>query len=219
MMTQNQWTAVDNYFEGLLIPAQADLALALQVAQAAKLPPIQVAANQGKLLLLLAQSIGARHILEIGTLGGYSTLWLARALPPDGQIITLELDPHHAQVAQQVFDQAGISHLVEIRLGAALDSLRSLEGPFDFVFIDADKANLVAYFEEALRLTRPGGLIVMDNVVRNGQVIDPASPDANVQGVRALMNRLAREPRISATALQTVGSKGYDGFALARVNG
>lgn len=218
-MTQNQWTAVDNYFEGLLIPAQADLALALQVAQAAKLPPIQVAANQGKLLLLLAQSIGARHILEIGTLGGYSTLWLARALPPDGQIITLELDPHHAQVAQQVFDQAGISHLVEIRLGAALDSLRSLEGPFDFVFIDADKANLVAYFEEALRLTRPGGLIVMDNVVRNGQVIDPASPDANVQGVRALMNRLAREPRISATALQTVGSKGYDGFALARVNG
>ncbi len=220
-MTQDQWTAVDNYFTDLLIPTDSILEAALQAATAAGLPPIQVAPNQGKFLALLAQTIKASSILGIGTLGASSTIWLARALAPGGTLITLEADPKHAQVARANLALAGLAQTVQVRLGQALDTLPQLaaEGhtAFDLVFIDADKVNNTAYFEWALKLTHPGSLIIVDNVVRNGAVVDAASTDPNVQGVRTFAAHLATEARVATTALQTVGSKGYDGFAIALV--
>ena len=218
-MTQEQWDAVDGYFSGLLVGPDAELEAALDASDAAGLPQIAVSANQGKLLHLLARLRGARRILEIGTLGGYSTIWLARALPADGQLITLEYDPHHAEVARANIARAGLADRVEVRVGAALDTLPGLEGPFDLVFIDADKPNNPDYFRAALRLSRPGSVIIVDNVVRGGRVADPDSRDPSVLGTRALAELLAAEPAVDATMVQTVGSKGYDGFALAVVTG
>lgn len=187
------------------------------------MPPINVSPSQGKFLQLLVRSIGARRILEIGTLGGYSTIWMARALPEHGRLISLEIDPKHAAVAAANIQRAGLAEKVDIRLGAALDTLPRLaeEGqePFSFVFIDADKQNIPAYFEWALRLTHAGSLIVVDNVVRDGEVIDAQSKDPSVQGVRALNTLISNSPRVQATSIQTVGTKGYDGFTLALVVG
>jgi predicted O-methyltransferase YrrM len=220
-MTQEQWTAVDRYITDLLVPPDPALDAALQASAAAGLPPHDVSPSQGKLLLLLAQIQGARTILEIGTLGGYSTIWLARALPADGRLITLEADPKHAEVARANIARAGLSDVVEVRLGRALDTLPQLaaegHGPFDLIFIDADKASNPDYFAWALKLSRRGSLIIADNVVRNGAVVDAASSDPSVQGVRRFNELLAESPRVSATAIQTVGSKGYDGFAMAIV--
>jgi predicted O-methyltransferase YrrM len=221
-MSQDQWSAVDRYITNSLVPADAALDAALQAANDAGLPQINVAPNQGKLLMILALSMGARSILEIGTLGGYSTLWLARALPEDGSLVTLELDPKHAQVATASIANAGFADKVSVRVGAALDTLALLaeenRGPFDLVFIDADKANIPGYFEWALKLTRPGSLIITDNVIRQGAVADPTSTDPNVNGVQRFFEMLTSDPRVTATAIQTVGSKGYDGLALAYVN-
>ena len=221
-MTQEQWTRVDEYVTNLLLPSDAVLDAALAASNAAGLPAINVAPNQGKLLSLLAQMQGAVRILEIGTLAGYSTIWLARALPSSGHLVTLELDPKHAQVAEANLDRAGLSGLVELRVGRALDSLAALasEGvpPFDFVFIDADKQSIPDYFLWSLKLTRPGSVIVVDNVIRKGAVLDATSTDANVQGVRRFNEIVSQTPSVSATAVQTVGSKGYDGFALIRVS-
>lgn len=220
-MSQEQWTAVDRYITDLFVPPDAALDGALQAAEDANLPPIQVAPNQGKLLAILAQSIGARSILELGTLGGYSTIWLARALPTGGKLITLEADPKHAEVAQANIARAGLADVVEVRVGKALDTLPKLaaegHGPFDLVFIDADKPSTPAYFEWALKLTRRGSLIITDNVVRNGAVADASSEDASVRGVREFSTALATESRVTATVIQTVGSKGYDGLAVALV--
>ena len=220
-MNQERWTAVDNYFCDLLVRSDAALDNAIKSSDEAGLPSHHVAPNQGKLLQLLAQIQGARRILEIGTLAGYSTIWLARALPSDGCLITLESDLKHAEVAEANISLAGISHLVDLQRGNALDSLQKLhaEGvePFDFIFIDADKPNNPNYLNWALKLSRPGTIIIGDNVVRNGEVINPDSKDAKVQGIRHFSQLLAAEPRISATAIQTVGSKGYDGFIIARV--
>ena len=195
----------------------------LQASSEAGLPPISVSPTQGKLLNLLARVRGARAILEIGTLGGYSAIWMARALPADGRLVTLEVDPKHADVARASIARAGLAERVEVRLGPALDTLQRLgaenAGPFDLIFIDADKPTLPEYFRWALRLSRPGTLIAIDNVVRDGAVIDSGSLDASVQGVRRLNELMASEPRVSATAIQTVGAKGYDGFALALVTG
>ena len=188
---------------------------------AAGLPAHDVSPSQGKLLHLLARIAGARRILEVGTLGGYSTIWLARALPPGGRLITLEIDPKHAAVARENLARAGFANIARVRVGRALDTLEELyqeaAGPFDFVFIDADKPSNPDYFSWALKMSRPGTVIVVDNVVRKGAVADPASEDAAVRGVRRLNLKMAAEPRISATAIQTVGSKGYDGFAVALV--
>lgn len=220
-MTQPTWTAVDRYLDDLLVGHDAVLEAALRASAEAGLPAINVAPTQGKLLNLLARVRGARAILEIGTLGGYSTIWLARALPTGGRMVTLEIDAKHAEVARANLVRAGLSQRVEVRLGRALDSLERLEtegaGPFDLVFIDADKPNIPAYFKWALRLSRPGSLIVVDNVVRDGAVIDAESADPSVQGVRRLNELMASEPQVSATTIQTVGAKGYDGFALALV--
>jgi predicted O-methyltransferase YrrM len=220
-MTQEQWRAVDRYIADLLVPADPALEAALEASAAAGLPAIQVAPNQGKLLQLLARAVGARSILEIGTLGGYSAIWLARALPPEGRLVTLEIDPRHAEVARANLARAGVAERVDLVLGPALASLAGLaagrRGPFDLTFIDADKPATAEYFEWALRLSRRGSLIVVDNVVRNGAVADPASVDPNVQGIRRFNQRLAAEPRVSATAIQTVGSKGYDGLTIALV--
>ena len=217
-MTQDVWTAVDKYITGLLVPSDTALEAALQASSAAGLPRIQVSPAQGKLLHLLARACNARQILEIGTLGGYSTIWLARALPAGGRVITLEADPKHAEVARANFALAGLAGMIELRLGPALESLPKLaaegRGPFDLIFIDADKANMREYFEWALKLSRAGSVILADNVIRNGAVLDAASGDANIQGVRRFNERLAAEKRVSATEIQTVGSKGYDGFAL-----
>jgi predicted O-methyltransferase YrrM len=222
-MSQDQWTEVDRYFNDLLAPADPVLEAALQAAAAAGLPAIHVAPNQGKLLALLAQSIGARSILEIGTLGGYSTIWMARALGPGGHLISLEADPKHADVARANIARAGLSEVVQVRLGRALDTLPQLEaegrGPFDLIFIDADKPSNPDYFTWALRLSHRGSLIIVDNVVRNGAVADANSADPTIQGVRRFTERVAAEPRVTATAIQTVGSKGYDGFAIALVTG
>jgi predicted O-methyltransferase YrrM len=222
-MTNDRWTAVDDYFARLFAPSDPSLDAALQATADAGMPQINVAPNQGKLLYLLARAHGARAILEIGTLGGYSTIWLARALPPDGHLITLELNPTHAAVARANIERAGLAESVEVRLGPALTSLSQLAdegvGPFDLVFIDADKPSTPEYLAWTLRLTRPGSLIIIDNVVRNGAVSDPESEDASVQGVRRALAALADDQRIVATALQTVGSKGYDGLALALVTG
>lgn len=216
-----QWAVVDDYLTDLFVPADASLNQALRVSQAAGLPSIQVSPLQGKLLHLLAKSIAARRILEIGTLGGYSTIWLARALPPEGVLITLELDPKHAAVARENLAGAGVSERVEIHLGQALDSLARLveenQPSFDLIFIDADKPNYPAYFDWSLKLSHPGTLIVADNIIRKGRIIEAQSEDANVQGMRRFLERVAAEPRVTVTALQTVGSKGYDGFALILV--
>src|SRR5258705_2526402 len=216
---QEVWTAVDRYFADLLSPPDAALDAALKASVAAGLPEIQVSANQGKLLHLLARLQGARSILEIGTLGGYSTIWLGRALPKDGRLVTLEAEPKHAEVARASIARAGLGGIVEVRLGRALDTLPQLAaekpGPFDLVFIDADKPSIPEYFAWALKLSRKGSLIIVDNVVREGAVIDDASEDASVHGVRKLHELLAAEPRVSATAIQTVGAKGYDGVTIA----
>jgi predicted O-methyltransferase YrrM len=220
-MSLEQWTSVDRYITDRLVPPDPALDAALQASTAAKLPPIAVAPNQGKLLQLIARVHGARTILELGTLGAYSTIWLARALPPDGHLITLEADPRYAQVAAENITRAGLDELVELRVGAALQTLPQIaaegHGPFDLVFIDADKQNTPEYFEWALKLTRPGSLIITDNVIRDGAVIDPENEDPRIVGMRRFHQLLAAEPRVSATAIQTVGSKGYDGFALALV--
>jgi len=218
---QRTWTAVDRYIADLLVPADPVLDDVLAASEAAGLPPINVAPNQGKLLMLLAQIQGARAILEIGTLGGYSTIWLARALPAGGRLITLEADRRHAEVAQANFVRAGFSDRIELRLGAALETLpklaRERRGPFDLTFIDADKANNPQYFAWALKLSRRGSLIIADNVIRDGAVIDARSRDPSIVGVRRFNKMVAAEPRVSATAVQTVGSKGYDGLAVILV--
>jgi predicted O-methyltransferase YrrM len=218
-MNQEQWTAVDRYITDLLIPPDPVLDAALADSSAAGLPPISVTPNQGKLLQLLAQILGARNILEIGTLGGYSTIWLARALSKTGRLITLEAEPKHAQIARANIARAGLSDIVEICVGCALDTLPKLaaerRGPFDLIFIDADKPATPDYFTWALKLSRPGSLIIVDNVVRKGAIVDADSLDANVQGIRRFNQMLAADKRVSATAIQTVGSKGYDGFTLA----
>lgn len=215
------WKQVDQYITDRLIPADPVLEEAQAANAAAGLPTIDVAPNQGKLLHLLARIAGARKILEIGTLGGYSTTWLARALPEDGRLITLEFDQKHAEVARKNITRAGLAKSVTVRLGAALDTLPLLvkegEGPFDLIFIDADKKNIPNYLTWSLKLSRKGTLILVDNVIRDGEVIDASSEDPNVQGARQLFDALKAEPRLQATALQTVGSKGYDGFAMAVV--
>ncbi len=215
------WSAVDDFITGALIPPDDALAAALRDSDAAGLPPINVTPAQGRLLHILAQTQGAKSILEVGTLGGYSTIWLARALPPGGRLLTLEINPATAKVARANLARAGLDGVVEVRVGPALDSLRELcarkPAPFDLVFIDADKVNNPDYFRAALELTRSGSLIVVDNVVREGRILDEHSHDANVRGTRALYAVMGAEPRVTATAIQTVGSKGYDGFAIARV--
>jgi predicted O-methyltransferase YrrM len=225
-MSQEQWTAVDDYITGLLVPHDLALEEALQASAAAGLPPIAVSPNQGKLLQLIARVQGARTILELGTLGGYSTIWLARALPADGRLITLEANPQYAEVARENLAKAALTDVVELREGPALETLAQLvaedQGPFDLIFIDADKQNNPGYFEWALKLSRRGSLIVTDNVVRGGAILDSTIEDphhgtAGVAGIRRFYELLAAEPRVSATAIQTVGSKGHDGFALALV--
>jgi predicted O-methyltransferase YrrM len=220
---REQWTAVDRYFTELLVPPDPALEAALVASAEAGLPAINVAPNQGKLLQLLAKLQGAKRILEVGTLGGYSTIWLARALPADGRLVTLEAVPKHAEVARANIARAGLADVVEVRLGPALELLPTLAdegfGPLDLAFIDADKENNPEYFQWALRLSRPGSLIIVDNVVRGGSVIDAGSTDPDIQGVRRFNDLLAAESRVEATAIQTVGAKGYDGFALAVVTG
>jgi len=220
-MTQELWDAVDDYFEGLLVPADPALEESQRASDAAGLPEIQVTASQGKLLQLLARMVGARSILEVGTLGGYSTIWLARALAAGGRLITLEVDPVHAAVARENVARAGLADVVDVRVGPGLETLPKLAaegvGPFDLVFIDADKINNSGYFKWAVKLTRPGSLIIIDNVVRGGAVADADSDEPSVVGTRRVHDLIAAEPRVSATAIQTVGHKGYDGFTLALV--
>jgi predicted O-methyltransferase YrrM len=220
-MAEAQWTEVDRYFSDSLIPDDPILESALETSVTAGLPAISVSPNQGKLLQILAQILGARSILEIGTLGGYSTIWLARGLRAGGRLITLEVDPKHAEVAQSNFARAGLQEVVEVRVGNALETLPQLSaerrGPFDLIFIDADKQNIPTYFDWALKLSRPGTLIVVDNVVRDGAVIDADSTDPSVQGVRRFVERLSAESGASGTTIQTVGIKGYDGFAIVLV--
>jgi len=211
------WNAVDAYLADKLLGYDPALDTALAANAAGGLPAIDVSPTQGKFLNLIARAIGARRILEIGTLGGYSTIWLARAVTDDGGVVSLELDPHHAEVARANLDRAGIGGKVDIRVGPALDSLKNLEGPFDLVFIDADKQNNANYVQAAIGLARPGSLIIVDNVVRDGRVIEAESADAMVQGTRRLFDLLAAEPRLDATALQTVGVKGWDGLMMALV--
>jgi predicted O-methyltransferase YrrM len=219
---QEQWSAVDEYAGGLLAPHDAALEAAVETSEAAGLPPIQVSPLQGKLLGLLARSVGAKSILEFGTLGAYSTIWLARSLPTDGRLITLEADPGYAEVASQNITRAGLGSAVDLRVGRALDALPELDregvDPFDFTFIDADKENSPAYFDWALGHSRPGSLIVADNVVRAGTLADEKSDDPKVLAQRSLHEMIAAEERVSATTIQTVGSKGYDGFTIALVN-
>ena len=221
MSSSDLWNAVDAYFGQTVAPSDPALDAALRASDAAGLPQIAVSPPQGKLLQLLARIRGARNILEIGTLGGYSTICLARALPEGGRLVSLEFDPRHAEVARGNIAAAGLADLVEVRVGAALDSLPKLKdegaGPFDLVFIDADKSNNPHYVRWALELSRPGTLIIVDNVVRGGRVGDPANQDPDVRGTRAALELIAAEPRLDGTAVQTVGSKGYDGFALVLV--
>lgn len=220
-MGTETWTEVDRYLGEKLVLEDEVLAATQRACEAAGLPAISVSAPQGRLLQLLARQAGARRILEIGTLGGYSGIWLARALPPDGRLVTLELDPHHAEVARANFARAGLARRAEVRVGRALDTLATLQAegaaPFDFTFIDADKGASAEYLDRAVRLSRPGALIVLDNVVRNGALLLGSSPDASVQGVRRAVDFLGRDARVEATVIQTVGNKGYDGFALAWV--
>lgn len=218
-MNQQRWAEVDNYLTEQLVPQDEALLAALENNQAAGLPAIDVAPNQGKLLNLLAKMTGAKRILEIGTLGGYSTLWLAHALPEGGKVITLEYEPRHAEIAAQNIRRAGLEHKVTLRVGAALDTLPTLAdaAPFDMIFIDADKRNNPAYLEWAIRYSRPGTLIIGDNVVRNGHVADGDTSDWNIQGIRDFLTMMGSDPRLDATAIQTVGAKGWDGFSLALV--
>lgn len=222
-MSQRLWSDVDGYIGELLLGDDPALDAALRESAAAGLPPIAVSPPQGKLLHLLARMHGARSILEVGTLGGYSTIWLARALPHDGRLISLELEPGYAAVAVANVERAGLAGLVDIRVGPALDSLRALAAeqrePFDLVFIDADKQSTPEYFAHALELSRPGGVIVVDNVVRGAALIDPDSEDPGAQGMRRFHELLSAEPRVSATTIQTVGSKGYDGLTVVLVDG
>ena len=221
-MSLELWTAVDDYLQDLIVPPDPALDAAMDASEAAGLPAIAVSPAQGKFLMLLAQIQGARTILEIGTLGGYSTIWLARALPADGRLITLEAVPKHAEVASANIARAGLSDRVEVRVGKALQTLPQLEAegvsPFDLIFIDADKQNNPHYLAWALKFSRRGSLIITDNVIRDGRVIDAATDDPNIQGVRRFHELVAAEPRLSATTIQTVGSKGYDGFTLAVVD-
>ncbi len=216
---QNVWTEVDRYFGDLLTPLDGYLAQALSANREAGLPAIEVSKLQGKFLHVLVQIVQPRRILEIGLLGGYSTLWMASALPQDGRIVSLEFEPRHAEVARKNLANAGLLDRVEIRIGRAIDSLPGLvsSAPFDLIFIDADKPSNPQYLEWALKLSRPGTVIVVDNVVRQGKVADAASTDPDVTGTRRMFDLMAAEPRLSATALQNVGVKGYDGFALAVV--
>lgn len=220
-MTQKTWTAIDSYVSEMLVPRDKALDAALEASADAGLPEIAVAPNQGKLLMLLARSINARTVLEIGTLGGYSTIWMARALPKGGGVVTLEAEPRHAEVARANFKRARLGAMIDVRLGKGLDLLPKLAAekrtPFDFVFIDADKQNIPDYFTWALKLTHPGSLIVVDNVIRGGKVLDAGSRDQSVRGVRRFNEMLKKEKRVSATTIQTVGVKGYDGFTLALV--
>lgn len=221
-MTQELWTAVDNYIVETLHPADDILEAAVRAGDEAGLPSIQVSPPQGMFMSLLAKVHGARRILEIGTLAGYSTIWLARALPDDGELLTMEIDPKHAEVATSNIQRAGLAKKVRVLTGDARELLplveKEVEKPFDFTFIDADKASIPFYFASALRMSRSGSLILVDNVVRDGAVIDAASEDASVKGVRKLNEMIAAEPRVSATVIQTVGVKGYDGLAIALVN-
>jgi predicted O-methyltransferase YrrM len=216
-MSEQVWCDVDGYVGGLLVGPDPALDAALAANAAAGLPAIDVSPAQGKLLHLLARATGARRILEVGTLGGYSTIWLARALPADGRLVTLEVDPRHARVARENLARAGLDGVVEVLDGPALQTLPGLAGPFDLVFVDADKPSNPEYFQHALRLSRPGSVIVVDNVVRGGRLLAADADDAAVQGNRRLVELLAAEPRVAATVLQTVGAKGHDGFALAVV--
>jgi predicted O-methyltransferase YrrM len=220
-MSRETWDIVDRYINDTLVGSDLALEAAVQASVEAGLPEIAVTPSQGKLLHLLALATRARRVLEIGTLGGYSAIWLGRALPPDGRLVTLEADPKHAEIARANLDRAGLTEKVEIRLGAALDTLPKLaaegEDEFDLVFIDADKANIPEYVTWALRLSHPGSMLVIDNVVRDGKVVDEFSDDADVRGVRRANDLLAADPRISATVLQTVGLKGYDGLAIALI--
>ena len=222
-MSQARWTEVDEYFSAKLLPQDSVLDAALEASRAAGLPPINVSPTQGKFLMLLAQMLRARRILEIGTLAGYSTIWLARALPSDGSLITLEADSKHAEVARANFKRAGLDAIVDLRLGPALESLPKIaaenRGPFDLIFIDADKRNNPGYLEWALTLSRIGSVVVVDNVVRDGAVVDASTTDANLVGIRRMTAMIAQEPRLDATAIQTVGLKGYDGFVIAIVAG
>jgi predicted O-methyltransferase YrrM len=215
------WTQVDDYYGDLLAPADETLEAVLKANEQAGLPAIGVSPLQGKFLEVLVRICAASRVLEIGTLGGYSTIWMARALPDGGRIVTLEFDPHHAEVAQANLRRAGVADRVDLRVGRAIESLPKLAGtddvPFDFIFIDADKESYAEYLDWSLKLSHPGTVIVADNVVRDGKVVDPGCDDPRVQGIRRFAARLAAEPRLSATAMQTVGAKGYDGFMLAVV--
>lgn len=215
-MSEETWRAVDAYIEQVTGAVDETLQAALDGSDRAGLPKINVSPPQGKLLHLLARAVGAQRVLEVGTLGGYSAIWLGRAVAPHGRVVSLELSPQHAEVARENLARAGLAEVVEVRVGAAADSLAGMDDDFDFVFIDADKASNADYVAAALRLTHPGSLIVVDNVVRGGGVIDPAG-DENVQGIRRLNDLLVAEARLSATTIQTVGTKGYDGFTLALV--
>jgi predicted O-methyltransferase YrrM len=220
-MSDARWTEVDAYFEEALSLTDPALDAALEANHKAGLPAIDVSPAQGKFLNILARMIGAKRILEIGTLGGYSSIWLGRALPSDGRLLSLELSPKHAEVARQNLARAGLEAVAEVRVGPALDSLAALEregsGPFDFIFIDADKPNNANYLKAALKLARKGAVIVCDNVVRAGELANARSRDSNVRGARALFETIAEEPRLSAVGMQTVGAKGWDGFAIALV--
>lgn len=220
-MTQELWTSVDEYLGQMLVKQDESLDAAVAASDAGGLPPIQVSPTQGKFLGMLIRLMGARNVLEVGTLGGYSTIWMARAIPEGGKIVTLEIDPKHAEVAARNFENAGLSGRIELHVGNARETLpRLIEkgyGPFDLSFIDADKVSNPDYFEWALEMSRPGSVIIVDNIIRDGAVVDSASEDPSVRGVRRLNELMADNPRIDATALQTVGVKGYDGFSLAIV--
>jgi len=222
-MTNDRWTAADRYVEATVVGPDAVLDAVLRACTEAGLPAIAVSPSQGKLLFVLAKSIGARRILEIGTLGGYSGIWLARALPPDGRLVTLEVNASHAEVARRNFERTGVARQVDLRVGCALELLPQFAAeasePFDFVFIDAEKVQYAEYLEWTIRLSRPGALIIADNVVREGAIIDAASTDLAVQGMRRFLDALGRDRRVAATVIQTVGQKGYDGLAAAVVLG
>jgi predicted O-methyltransferase YrrM len=222
-VNEKLWTAVDDYITGMLLPADTVLEAALEASRAAGLPPIAVTPAQGKLLHILARLQGARRILEIGTLGGYSTIWLGRALPADGKLLTVEVNPEYAKIAWENISRAGLDAVVDLRLGPALETLPQIvaegAGPFDLIFIDADKHNIPKYFEISCGLSRHGSLIIVDNVVRDGRVLDAKSHDPDIQGIRRFNQLLSRKQGVCATALQTVGAKGYDGFAILLVTG
>ena len=220
-MNERTMLDLDDYLAQTFVGDDPDLRRVLESSDRAGLPPIAVSAVQGKLLYVLTRAIGAKRALEIGTLGGYSAIWIARALGPQGKLITIEIDPHHAEVARQNVAAAGLSSVVEVRVGAALDVLGRMKGEdvgaFDLIFIDADKRNNPRYLKMALEHARPGSLVVVDNVVREGRVLDEKSNDPDVRGTREVLDLLASDPRLVATAMQTVGQKGHDGFAVALV--